>query len=131
MFRFFAKIFCIKYSLSIDIKKYINAQGNIDKNKIKAPLRIAVWESHIGRKYDSNCYTCGRPISVNTFEAGHIVPRSKGGICTIENLRPVCSMCNKSMGSMNMILYKDNLNILELSSSDVELLDTFIRYNVI
>ena len=33
------------------------------------------------------------------FEAGHIIPESKGGSTHIENLLPICSPCNKSMGN--------------------------------
>ena len=30
------------------------------------------------------------------------IPASKGGTETIENLRPICSLCNKTIGSKNM-----------------------------
>lgn len=33
------------------------------------------------------------------FEAGHVIPESKGGKTHIENLLPICSTCNKSMGN--------------------------------
>ena len=36
------------------------------------------------------------------FCAGHIIPESCGGFATIDNLRPICSQCNSSMGNTNM-----------------------------
>lgn len=47
------------------------------------------------------CYCCSVPIYMD-FEAGHIIPKSKGGSMELSNLRPVCSTCNKSMGTINM-----------------------------
>ena len=37
------------------------------------------------------------------FEAGHIIAERCGGPTNIENLRPICSLCNRSMGLKNMI----------------------------
>jgi len=31
------------------------------------------------------------------FEVGHNIPRSKGGLNDIDNLRPICGNCNRSM----------------------------------
>jgi 5-methylcytosine-specific restriction endonuclease McrA len=39
------------------------------------------------------------------FEVGHILAVSNGGNDEISNLRPICSVCNKSMGSKNMREY--------------------------
>ena len=46
---------------------------------------------------------CGETISVHNFECGHVVAESKGGITCISNLRPICSRCNASIGTDNMI----------------------------
>jgi hypothetical protein len=37
------------------------------------------------------------------FHSAHIIPKSKGGDSNIENLRPICSLCNLSMGNKNLI----------------------------
>lgn len=34
-----------------------------------------------------------------TFEVGHNVPESKGGSSDLDNLKPLCPSCNKSMGN--------------------------------
>ena len=58
---------------------------------------------YIGReKGVGNCFCCNSEIDSKHFECGHVIPISKGGPDTIENLRPICSLCNRSMGSKNM-----------------------------
>jgi hypothetical protein len=76
------------------------------ENKTIIPTRIrqSVWIKFVGDKLTSLCYCCGiNAISSFNFEAGHIVARSKQGSNTIDNLRPICCSCNKSMHNMNMI----------------------------
>jgi 5-methylcytosine-specific restriction endonuclease McrA len=46
-------------------------------------------------------------INVFNFETGYRVPESKGGTLDIDNLRPICAKCNRSMG--------DNYTIDEFS----------------
>jgi 5-methylcytosine-specific restriction endonuclease McrA len=42
-------------------------------------------------------------VTVYDYEVGHNIPESKGGPTVLENLRPLCSRCNKSMGSQYTI----------------------------
>jgi hypothetical protein len=52
---------------------------------------------------------CGRTINAWSFEGGHIVPKSRGGPNEPDNIVPICSHCNKSMGNTHMVAYmKDN-----------------------
>ena len=70
-------------------------------NKVPSSLKHNVWTTYIGEKFDGKCGVtwCNNRITPFTFEAGHNVPFSKGGATTIDNLRPICSDCNKSMGN--------------------------------
>jgi hypothetical protein len=47
------------------------------------------------------CHTtwCHNQITAYDFQAGHNVPESRGGATTLDNLVPICSRCNLSMGS--------------------------------
>ena len=66
---------------------------------------------HIYRKEkgEGMCYMdCKESISRSNFECGHITPSSVGGKCDIYNLRPICSNCNKSMGTKNMLDFYKN-----------------------
>ena len=71
------------------------------KDRIPIALREAVWIHHQGRSFEGKCLTtwCPNIITVFDFQCGHDIPESKGGPTTIENLYPLCSRCNLSMGS--------------------------------
>lgn len=57
------------------------------------------------------CLCCRREtIFFTTFHKGHIIPRSFGGKEELDNLRPICSPCNLSMGAINMKVYMKNNN---------------------
>ncbi len=84
-------------------KKLVKKQTKT-KSKIPATLRNSVWNSYIGKKNkEGMCFCCNsEQISSGNFECGHIVAESEGGEINIQNLRPICSLCNKSMGGKNM-----------------------------
>lgn len=70
------------------------------KKPIPAAIREACWQKRCGRVFEHKCLTpwCPNTITVFDFQAGHDVPESKGGPTTVENLYPICSRCNQSMG---------------------------------
>jgi 5-methylcytosine-specific restriction endonuclease McrA len=69
------------------------------RKAIPKALREEVWRRYIGTTYESKCTIgwCTNKITPFDYEVGHNIPHSKGGLTTIENLRPICSRCNKSM----------------------------------
>jgi hypothetical protein len=77
------------------------------KRRIPKAVRDKVWNHYVGiEKGISKCLCCqNQQISQNNFECGHVVAESKGGRETIINLRPVCGLCNKSMGNTNMVKF--------------------------
>ena len=79
----------------------INSHKHKMSNKIPSSLKHNIWIKYIGEKYEGKCWVtwCVNKITPFTFEAGHNIPYSKGGATTIDNLRPICSDCNKSMGN--------------------------------
>ena len=46
-------------------------------------------------------------VDSKKFDCGHVVASAIGGQNVVENLRPVCATCNKSMGTQNMEEFKD------------------------
>lgn len=70
------------------------------KKPIPAAIREACWQKRCGRVFEHKCLTpwCPNIITVFDFQAGHDIPESKGGPTTVENLYPICSRCNQSMG---------------------------------
>lgn len=75
--------------------------GAYKKAKIPVALREQVWISRMGRKFEGKCCVdwCNNNITVFDFQSGHNIPESKGGKTTIDNLIPICSRCNLSMGN--------------------------------
>lgn len=71
------------------------------KKKIPRAVREAVWLHHCGRKFERRCMTpwCKNNITAFDFQTGHNIPESKGGTTTLDNLIPLCSRCNLSMGN--------------------------------
>jgi len=87
------------------------------KKTIPKSLKENVWVKWVGESYSAKCYIewCKNKITPFTFEAGHDIPESKGGKTCIENLRPICASCNKSMGDRYTIaeyskLYKKDVS---------------------
>ena len=81
------------------------------KERIPVALREAVWIHRQGRVFQGKCLTtwCPNIITVFEFQCGHDIPESKGGPLTLENLYPLCSRCNLSMG--DRYTYKEWCNL--------------------
>ena len=74
---------------------------------IPAPLRRKVWNTYMGEECGKGkCICCGdNVITPFMFECGHVISDHQGGTISIENLRPICCICNRSMGKQNMEIY--------------------------
>jgi hypothetical protein len=77
------------------------------RKTIPKKIRDRVWtiffddlENH------GNCYCCNDEITYDAWEAGHILAVKQGGKDLVENLKPVCRCCNRSMGTMNLEEFK-------------------------
>ncbi len=79
--------------------------------KYTAPkLVISVWGRYFGNSVTGICPICDKQIKSgkNGFVCKPIISLSKGGEETIENLRPICNVCNKDMGKKNWDDYIKN-----------------------
>lgn len=74
------------------------------KTKIPAALREQVWMHNVGSKFKTKCFVswCKNDITVFDFQCGHKHAESNGGTTTLNNLIPLCSRCNLSMGTMHL-----------------------------
>jgi hypothetical protein len=77
------------------------------KQKITKGVRVHVWNTYIGQHISQHrCLCCKKTIIDNTqFEVGHVISEKDGGTLEMSNLRPICMVCNRSMGTENMIEY--------------------------
>ena len=75
------------------------------KQVIPKNIKVIVWNHYIGENIiHHRCLCCKKVLISNTsFHAGHVISEKDGGTHEINNLRPICSSCNHSMGSENMI----------------------------
>ena len=75
------------------------------RKTIPKKIRIQLWEQYYGKQYSALCLICKDTLFFNNFEVGHIIASACGGSDKIDNLKPICSQCNKAMGIENMNTY--------------------------
>ena len=83
------------------------ASTHAHKKPIPKKVRESVWRQYNGENFTAPCYTCGeKQIDVTeSWHAGHVIPESKGGPTSIDNLRPICASCNLSMHDTDMRVF--------------------------
>lgn len=79
--------------------------GN-QRSKIPKVLRYAVWQKRNSTNMEGKCFVCNKELCYENMECGHIVPHVYNGEVSLENLEPICKMCNRDMGAMNLHEYK-------------------------
>lgn len=81
--------------------------GKYKKANIPKSVRTHVWNHYVGPHINEHrCLCCKRGmIKITEFEVGHVQSEADGGTMEITNLRPICAVCNHSMGRMNMVDY--------------------------
>ena len=80
---------------------------NSKSRKISKAKRRKVWEKRCSKKFMiGNCFVCKSEIDYDTFEAGHVLSHFWGGSTNIDNLEPICTICNKDMGVEHLLKYK-------------------------
>ena len=94
------------------------AQANPDKMRAKDNARrafkmgkpdsftAAEWKA-LKERYNYTCLRCGRQEPEIKLAADHVVPISKGGAGTINNIQPLCKSCNSAKHD-NFIDYRPN-----------------------
>jgi 5-methylcytosine-specific restriction endonuclease McrA len=77
------------------------------RNKLVKPSRLAADE--VFRTYGPNCHICELPIdhslprtSKEGLTVDHVIPLSKGGLDTMDNLRPAHWSCNRRKADKTM-----------------------------
>ena len=77
------------------------------KKAISKVVRQNVWNTYMGEySGKGKCFCCNyTELTSFQFECGHVISEYNGGDINIANLRPICSLCNKSMGKKNMVEY--------------------------
>ena len=86
-------------------KSTIESKPN--KKKIPITLKRKVWDKWIGEDIGkSKCVCCKlTDITQLNFACGHIISENDGGELNVNNLKPICTSCNSSMGITNMDVF--------------------------
>jgi hypothetical protein len=81
------------------------------KKQIPKAVKREVWNKHIGEETGkSKCKCCEKAdITQLNFHCGHIQSEAEGGEIHVNNLLPICEVCNKSMGTKNLYEFKKML----------------------
>lgn len=89
-------------------KQVANTGNKKSKKSIKPRVRREVWNTYIGEDVAvSKCMCCEDvKITQHQYICGHVVADCNGGTLEIDNLRPICAVCNDAMGHENMADYK-------------------------
>ena len=97
---------------NINNSNIINTNNSKCKTNIPKIHKKLIWETYIGiDKGREKCLCCNmNNIDPFDFHMGHVIPKSKGGTMSKENLRPICSQCNHSMNNENMVDFMKRLN---------------------
>lgn len=84
---------------------------NNNQTSISLAFRQLVWLKYCDKQFERSCLCCNNNIiSVYNFECGHILAKKNGGEINIDNIIPICSFCNKSMGDTHMFEYMKKMN---------------------
>ena len=105
-------------------KKYKKTEPKKTRKSIPKTVKSDTWNKYIGReKGIGKCECCSNEIDSKNFECGHVKSVKDGGEETLDNLRPICSECNKSMGAENLYKFKEkhyptisNFNLINLTA---------------
>lgn len=71
-------------------------------------------------KYHGHCAYCGRPLKMKAMTVDHLVPKSKGGGNSIENLMPSCRDCNTAKAADNLEMLRISLAWPSLRPADLQ-----------
>lgn len=85
-------------------------------------VRQEVWKRDNGDSLSGLCFVCNSPLQFVEAELGHIIARANGGGDELNNLKAICSSCNRSMKTQNLFDYKKKYYSAGSSRSSVDLL---------
>jgi hypothetical protein len=90
------------------------------KERIPPEMRKQVWAKYFGSATSGKCYCCNDYLPSKGWHCSHVIAEDKGGVISLENLRPCCAGCNLSMGNCNLYAYavKKNMGGLALINSE-------------
>ena len=94
---------CHKFNKESETDEDTEQQPILKREQLPKTVRNALWINYYDDRRVGMCQCCKREqISIGNFQAGHIVAHANGGKTTLDNLVPICTLCNLSMGTHNL-----------------------------
>lgn len=88
------KVICYrKKEQESGIKSINSIRYKARKKKADGSFTVGEWEN-LKMMYGNKCPSCGKKEPKIKLTADHIIPLSKGGSNYIENIQPLCQVCN-------------------------------------
>ena len=84
-----------KSNFKISGKNHHNWKGGISKDKGRYSIRFKIL-----KRDNFTCQYCGRKAPDVVLNVDHIIPKSKGGLDKLENLKTSCRECNIGKGNL-------------------------------
>jgi hypothetical protein len=89
---------CYLCNLNDDTVSEPDNEKEIKREQIPKCVRNALWINYFQNQREGKCQCCLREtISIGNFHAGHIKAHINGGSISLDNLVPICMLCNLSM----------------------------------
>ncbi len=82
-------------------RKYYGPDTHAGRERVREYTRSIPpsWRAKVLVRFHHKCVRCGVPLTSRTAHMDHIVPFSKGGGTTLDNLQPLCGPCNLKKGN--------------------------------
>jgi hypothetical protein len=112
---------------TLDNKIFEKSKIKKTKKKIPKGFRLLVWQKYLGiEKGKGVCMCCEeKEITQLEFECGHIISEACGGELILNNILPICSLCNNSMGVQNLYHYKKKLFLFKGKDPKIPIPDNY------
>ena len=86
---------------NIPMPTIVRFREGVFLNKLRQRRRyIRLNRKNIWLRDGGRCQYCNCSISLSSFEIEHVMPRSRGGQTTWENIVASCALCNQKKGAM-------------------------------
>ena len=89
-----------------------------ERSKARQLRRTRWWQ----RKTSSGtCYYCGKKVGTSGLTMDHVIPLSRGGRSTKDNLVPCCKRCNTRKKSSLPVEWEEYMRHLAATTSETSL----------
>lgn len=85
-----------------------------ERSKARALRKTRWWQQ---KTSTGTCYYCGGQVGFKNLTMDHIIPLSRGGRSTKDNLVPCCKQCNDRKKNALPVEWEEYMNRLETKKS--------------